>query len=103
LAAGHAAIVDAVLAKPEERAEIAAVAMNLHVPFRGIWLEAPPGQLLDRVAHRSRDASDATLAVVRQQLTRETGALTAGWVSVDAGGTTAATLLKAREVLACPP
>jgi predicted kinase len=100
LAARHAAIVDAVFARPEERAEIEAVAADLGVPFRGLWLEAPPGKLLDRVGARIGDTSDATPEVVRQQLTGDTGALTAGWVSIDAGGSGAATLAKAREVLA---
>jgi aminoglycoside phosphotransferase family enzyme/predicted kinase len=100
LAAGHAAVVDAVFARPEERAEIETVAAKLGVAFRGLWLEAPPGKLLDRVGARIGDTSDATPEVVRQQLTGDTGALTAGWVSIDAGGSGAATLAKAREVLA---
>jgi aminoglycoside phosphotransferase family enzyme/predicted kinase len=100
LAAGHAAIVDAVFARPKERAEIEAVAADLGVPFRGLWLEAPPGKLLDRVGARIGDASDATPEVVRLQLTGDAGALTAGWVSIDAGGSGAATLANARKVLA---
>jgi hypothetical protein len=100
LAAGHAAIVDAVFARPEERAEMEAVAAKLGVPFQGLWLEAAPDKLLDRVGARIGDASDATRDVVRQQLIGDTGTLTAGWVSVDAGGSAAATLVKARKVLA---
>jgi aminoglycoside phosphotransferase family enzyme/predicted kinase len=100
LAAGHAAIVDAVFARPEERAEMEAVAAKLGVPFQGLWLEAAPDKLLDRAGARIGDASDATRDVVRQQLIGDTGTLTAGWVSVDAGGSAAATLVKARKVLA---
>ena len=77
LAAGHAALVDAVFARPEERAEIEAVAAELGVAFRGLWLEAPPSKLLDRVGARIGDASDATPDVVRQQLAGDTGPLTA--------------------------
>jgi aminoglycoside phosphotransferase family enzyme/predicted kinase len=100
LAAGHAAIVDAVFARPEERAEVEAVAVELGVTFRGLWLEAPPSQLLDRVRARTGDASDATVDVVRQQLGVNAGGLSANWVSVDAGGKAGTTLAKAREALA---
>jgi aminoglycoside phosphotransferase family enzyme/predicted kinase len=99
LAAGHAAIVDAVFAEAEERAEIEAVAEDLGVPFRGLWLEAPAGALVDRVDARTGDASDATRDVVRRQLSGDMGALTTGWVRIDAGGSAAATFEKAREVL----
>jgi predicted kinase len=99
LAAGHAAVVDAVFARPEERAEIAAVAAEIGVSFQGLWLEAPPGKLLDRVGSRIGDASDATPDVVRLQLAGDTGPLTANWRPIDAGGDAAATLARAREVL----
>ena len=100
LAAGHAAVVDAVFDRPEERAKIEAVAVELGVGFRGLWLEAPPAKLLDRVGARTGDASDATPDVVRQQLGVNTGGLSASWVPVDAGGNAAATLANAREPLA---
>jgi aminoglycoside phosphotransferase family enzyme/predicted kinase len=100
LAAGHAAVVDAVFARPEERAEIETVAAELGVAFRGLWLEAPPSKLFDRVGARIGDASDATPDVVRQQLAADTGALAVSWVSVDAGGSAATILEKVREVLA---
>jgi uncharacterized protein len=100
LAAGHAAVVDAVFARPQQRAEIEALAEELGVAFRGLWLKASPSHLLDRVGDRIGDASDATPEVVRQQLVRDTGPLTTCWVSIDAGGNAAATLAKAQEVLA---
>jgi uncharacterized protein len=100
LAAGHAGIVDAVFARPEERAQIERVAAALGVPFRGLWLDAPPEALLARVAARTGDASDATADVVRQQLGYETGALSQGWIRVDAGAGPAATLDNARKALA---
>ena len=46
-------IVDAVHAKPEERDALAALAAELGVPFTGLWLEAPPKIMRDRVAARS--------------------------------------------------
>jgi predicted kinase len=100
LAAGHAAVVDAVFAGAEERVAIEAVAAKLGVPFRGLWLEAPPGRLIERVDARIGDASDATGGVVRKQLSAHIGTLTAGWVPIDAGGSASATLNAARQVLA---
>jgi aminoglycoside phosphotransferase family enzyme/predicted kinase len=99
LAAGHAAIVDAVFANPEERAAIEAAARDAGAPFQGLWLEAPPEALVERVAARRGDASDATPDVVRQQLARETGSLASGWTRIDAGADVDATLGKARAVL----
>jgi hypothetical protein len=100
LAAGHAGIVDAVFARPEERAEIERVAADLGVPFRGLWLQAPLDALLARVATRTGDASDATPDVVRRQLGYETGTLSSSWTRVDAGADPAATVETAREALA---
>jgi predicted kinase len=97
LAAGHAGIVDAVFAKPAERAEIEAVAAGLGVPFQGLWLEAPPDVLFYRVAARSGDASDATPDVVRHQLAYRIGDLAPSWTRVDAGAGAPATLARARD------
>jgi aminoglycoside phosphotransferase family enzyme/predicted kinase len=99
LAAGHAALADAVFANAEERAEIEAAALDAGVPFQGLWLEAPPEALMERVAARRGDASDATADVVRRQLAREAGSRTSGWTRVDAGADAAATLGKARTAL----
>ena len=41
LSAAQAVIVDAVHAKPEERAALATLATRLGVPFTGLWLDAP--------------------------------------------------------------
>jgi uncharacterized protein len=100
LAAGHAVIADAVFAKPEERAAIEAVAAELGTPFQGLWLSAAPGHLVARVAQRTGDASDATLAVVRQQLAWQTGTLSPRWTAIDAGGSPAETLACASKLLA---
>ncbi|HEY7547932.1 MAG TPA: AAA family ATPase [Hyphomicrobiaceae bacterium] len=100
LAAGHGVVVDAVFARPEERAEIEAVAVKLGCAFRGLWLEAPLTKLLDRVGARVGDASDATPDVVRQQFRGDRGPLTTNWLSVDATGDAAATHAKVRKVLA---
>ena len=99
LAAGHAVIVDAVFAKPEQRARIEAVATELGVPFHGLWLTAPPERLIERVAARQGDASDATSEVVRHQLGRHLGAFSATWKETDASGSAETTLQNAREAV----
>jgi uncharacterized protein len=103
LAAGHAGIVDAVFAKPAERAEIEAVAAGLGVPFQGLWLEAPPDVLVDRVAARSGDASDATPDVVRHQLAYRIGDLAPSWTRVDASAGAPVTLARARDAVGDRP
>jgi aminoglycoside phosphotransferase family enzyme/predicted kinase len=80
--AGHAAVVDAVYARPLDRDEIEQTAAAAGVPFIGLWLEAPESVLLERIHERTRDASDATPEVVRLQLTQETG--TIAWRRLDA-------------------
>lgn len=94
LAAGHAAIADAVFARPEERAAIERVAAEAGVPFFGAWLQAPEPALLDRVEARAAaprpDASDADGAVVRRQGGYDLGPI--GWARIEAGGSPEATL-----------
>ena len=82
LAAGHAAIADGVYGKPEQRAEIEAVAAAAGVPFTGIWLTAPEAVLSARVEARRGDASDADARVVRLQ--RSIGDSGVAWTPVRA-------------------
>jgi aminoglycoside phosphotransferase family enzyme/predicted kinase len=83
--AGHSVIVDAVFARPSDRAAIEAVARTAAVPFSGIWLDAPAAVLEARVATRQLDVSDADAAIVRQQLATTVGPLS--WSRVDAART----------------
>ena len=73
LPAGRTVIVDAVHAKPEERAAIESLATEVGVPFTGLWLEAPRDVMRTRVADRKGDVSDATPSVVDEQLRYEVG------------------------------
>jgi aminoglycoside phosphotransferase family enzyme/predicted kinase len=73
LVGGQAVIVDAVHAKQDEREALAALAGEMGVPFTGLWLEAPPEVMRQRIARRTSDTSDATPAVMDAQLAYEIG------------------------------
>lgn len=80
VAAGHAAVADAVFLRPEERAAVEAA--RGEAPFVGFWLHAPPAVLEGRLAARVGDASDADIAVLRAALTHDPGPI--AWISLDA-------------------
>lgn len=75
LATGASVVLDAVFLKPEERQQAADLAARAGVPFQGVWLQAPAELLRQRVDARTGDASDADVAVLEAQLTRDPGAL----------------------------
>ena len=81
LRGGHAVVADAAFLRPEERAAIEAAAPP-GVPFRGFWLHAPLGVLRARVAARTGDASDATVAVLEAAAARDPGPVS--WRALDA-------------------
>lgn len=93
LAQGQSVVADAVFAKPEERAAIAALSAG----FAGLWLQAPPAILRQRVTDRRDDASDANAAVVDRQLDYDLGPL--DWTVLDSAGGAAAVLKAAREIV----
>lgn len=80
LKAGRSVVVDAVHARPQERAAIEAVARDAGVRFVGIWLEAPEATMIARVSARTNDASDADAEVVRQQMGYDLGEI--DWVRI---------------------
>lgn len=78
LACGSTVVLDAVFLDRSEREVAEALALQARVPFTGIWLESPDRERLARVAARTGDASDATVAVAREQGRRPVGDLF-GW------------------------
>jgi aminoglycoside phosphotransferase family enzyme/predicted kinase len=93
--AGHSATVDAVYARPHERAAIAAAG----VPFRGIFLTADLPIRLARVTARAADASDADAAVARVQQDYDLGDFDSAWTMIDASGTPEETLARVKAAL----
>jgi aminoglycoside phosphotransferase family enzyme len=82
LAAGRSCILDAVHGQPAERDQARQVAERHGAIFAGIWLDAPEERLLERVAERRGDPSDAGSTVVRRQLAAGFGGI--DWPQVDA-------------------
>ncbi|MDB5598568.1 MAG: DNA-binding protein [Xanthobacteraceae bacterium] len=97
LIAGHSALIDAVFAHPDERAALADMALRLGVKFHGLFLEADLETRIVRVGARRGDASDAGPDVARQQESYDRG--TMDWTVVDASGTPAETLARAKIAL----
>jgi hypothetical protein len=74
LRAGQSVIIDATFLSADFRRKAERVAQRAGAPFMGVWLTAPRDILLGRVAGRRGDASDATAAVVLEQLKNECAA-----------------------------
>ena len=73
LRAGQSVVLDAVFARPGERAAAEALARTVGVPFQGIWLDVPKDVAQQRVTDRKGDASDATATVVERQFAYDLG------------------------------
>lgn len=101
LAAGYTVIADAVFARPDERAAIAAAAQRTGAPFSGLWLEARPEVMRERIATRRHNASDATVDVLEKQLAYDLGPI--DWMRLDSSGLHEETLVAACERLGIPP
>ena len=99
---GQAVIADATFMDPAHRTLIQRAAADAGVPFLGLWLTASRAVLEQRVAARAegdaRDASDATLEVLRATLRNDPGA--GGWHEIDAED--AARALRRAQTLCAP-
>lgn len=97
LAAGYSVVADAVFADAAERAAIEEVARRAGVPFHGLWLEAPPEIMAQRIAGRVHNVSDATEDVMRRQLGYDLGCIT--WSKLDSSGPRGESARKARDII----
>ena len=98
LGGGYPVIVDAVFARPAERAAIEQVARAAGVPVHALWLEAPRAVLEARVGERRGDASDADRRIVAMQLSYDTGKI--AWPRLDASAPVAEVTAAARKAVA---
>ena len=80
-----------------ERAAIAAVAGRAGVAFSGLWLEAAPEVMADRLRQRAGDASDATAEVLERQLRLDTGPI--DWTRLDASRSLVSSTDAARRLI----
>jgi aminoglycoside phosphotransferase family enzyme/predicted kinase len=80
--AGQAVVADATFMDPAHRAMVADAARQAGVAFVGLWLQAPLAVLEQRVASRTSDASDATVAVLHAAAAHDPGP--GGWTPIDA-------------------
>jgi aminoglycoside phosphotransferase family enzyme/predicted kinase len=96
-AAGHSVIVDAVFSAPAERAAMVGVALASNVAWQALFLTADLATRIARVGLRAGDASDADAAIARQQESYALGSM--DWSVVDASGTPADTLARAKQVV----
>lgn len=94
---GHSVIVDAVFGRSWQRRAIAEIARRAGVRFSGLWLEAPVDVMSARVQARSGDASDATVAVLHNQLRQNMESI--DWERVDASGSLDAVGSRAKAVV----
>ncbi|MBL4666053.1 MAG: AAA family ATPase [Sneathiella sp.] len=83
--AGQSVIIDAVLDRHQDRQDFGAVARDLDVNFKGLWLSVDEDVMSDRITGRTRDASDATVEVMQLQMARNSDAVT-DWDNLDANG-----------------
>lgn len=96
-AAGHSAVIDAVFATPAERDAVTAIGRTDGAAFHGLFLTADLATRLARVGGRAGDASDADATVAARQESYALG--TMEWTPIDAAGTPAETLARAKRSL----
>lgn len=97
LLGGWPVVVDATFMNSRTRLACARLAHHLNIPFKGLWLHAPPDILRHRIAMRSKGASDADLSVLENQLTAFT--VPSDWPVIDVSGSVATALQNMRVAI----
>jgi uncharacterized protein len=82
LSEGGSVVADAVFDTPTDRERIEKAARDRRLPYAGVWLEADPGVLGQRVGERRGGPSDATVEILSRQLQRT--AIQIAWRRVNA-------------------
>lgn len=82
LSIGGTVLVDALFDRPENRALIEETVAETGAPFTGVWLDADPETLRQRISQRSGGPSDATVDVLEKQLKHDPGPI--DWMRFDA-------------------
>ena len=85
LAVGSCVILDALFYDPKERAAAERLAQEAHVPFVGLWMDAPLQVRAERIKTRLRNPSDVKeQAELEEQLTWDVGDV--GWHKIMTDG-----------------
>jgi predicted kinase len=82
LSEGGSVVADAVFDRPADRSRIGEEAGRRDLSFLGIWLQADPAVLWQRISNRGSGPSDATVDVLSRQLQRHVDGIT--WRRIDA-------------------
>ena len=98
--AGRCAIVDATFLHNANRQHIEETARRCGARFTGIWLDAPADLLRRRIVSRTGDASDATVAVLQNQLREDPADMT--WHRIDASASPDQVLRRILSVIHAP-
>jgi predicted kinase len=98
LSSGSSVVADAVFDREADRKRIERAAKDRALSFLGIWLDAAPDMLWQRVTERKGGPSDATVDILSRQLQRDPGKI--AWQRLDAARDPAETVETILEHLA---
>lgn len=95
---GSCVIVDALFYDEKQRKSFEKLAQKMHVPFIGLWMDAPLSVRTQRVKQRKRNPSDIRKEQeLESQLSLETGPIT--WHKINTNGSREQTINKVTDVL----